>query len=405
MNNVTVSSGSSVAEPTGVTAQPYTLARGGGLAVWGTATLARCTIAGNAIDGKTASGRDLAAYGGGLYASGLNLRDCVVSGNTAIGSGAAGGGIYSVGGADHASGYGNDTFLDRCTVSGNLVRASNAYGGGIFTLSGGPLNLATMHIANSTVARNVVEQLPDSNTSYYRGGGVYLGGGSLDVVASTITENAVTGTAATIGGKPNMGGGAATIGNAHTVEYVWLRNSIVVGNTLNGAPEDWFVGSLTEFNSGGYNLVGRIDFSQILVPVPPWMDLSRKHWPKTDDFLNHVLQQVRQEYGSILGGDFGSSFGDMTGTTWYGPSRTWPSEPQNQPWIAFWRELDAKIGSALGMVILGDEFWGTFSTGRLGANLTLAITRVRRTYVPEPYDQTGKPRPGGGLVDCSSIEQ
>jgi len=478
MDNVTILSGSSVAEPiAGNTAQPYTLARGGGIAVWGTAMLTRCTIAGNTINSEAASGRDLAAYGGGIYANGLDLRDCVVSGNKAIGSGAAGGGIYSVGGADNTSGYGNDTYLDRCTVSGNLVRASNAYGGGIFTLSGGPSNLATMHIANSTVARNVVEQHPAYATPYYyRGGGVYMGGGSLDVVASTITENAVRGTPTTIGGKPNMGGGgvAATIGNAHTVEYVWLQNSIVVGNALNDAPEDWFAGSLLEFTSRGYNLVGRIDFSQILVPIPPWMFLSRKHWPKTgdvdgvglaealdvggaqyhgsirsagtdaggyavlwyppgaaaidqipdtqyqvtnvyggysgygtptDDFLNHVLQQVRHQYGSILGSDFGNSFGDMTGTTWYGEARTWPSEPQNGPWIAFWRGLDVDIGNALGMVILGDEFWGSFNTGSLDANLYLTINRVSQAYTHELYDQTGKPRPSASLVDIGAIEE
>jgi len=125
----------------------------------------------------------------------------------------------------------------------------------------------------------------------------------------------------------------------------------------------------------------------------------------TDDFLNHVLQQVRLQYGSILGSDFGNSFGDMTGTTWYGPARTWPSEPPNQPWIAFWRELDVDIGNALGMVVLGDEFWGTFNTGWLDANLYLTINRVNKAYIHEPYDQTGTPRPSGSLVDSGAIEQ
>lgn len=94
-------------------------------------------------------------------------------------------------------------------------------------------------------------------------------------------------------------GGAATIGNAYIVETVWLQNSVVVGNTLNGAAEDWFAGSILDFYSQGYNLV--------------------------DDFLNHVILQLRAQYGAILGSDFGSSFGDMTGTTWYGPAVTWPS--------------------------------------------------------------------------------
>jgi hypothetical protein len=327
------------------------------------------------------------------------------------------------------------------------------------------------------VARNLVQQTLGSPTFYYRGGGIYMGGGSLEVVGSTIAENEVHGTVkmdttdpAKPAEPPNVGGGGvgATIGNAHTVEYVWLQNSIVVGNKLNDAPEDWFVGSLIEFNSGGYNLVGRIDFTQMLVPIPAWLDLSRKHWPKigdtgdvlladvlgtprtddsitsagtdpggpavlwypplgpaqgkipvtpyqvtnvyggysgygtsSDDFLNHVVQWV-QQFGATLPSDFASQ--DRTGITWYGPARTWPSEPQNQQWIAFWRELDKKIGSQLGMVILGDDFWGTVQSGWLDAPLSLTINRTANTYTPEPWDQRGTPRPSGTLIDIGAIE-
>ena len=82
-----------------------------------------------------------------------------------------------------------------------------------------------------------------------------------------------------------MGGGGicATIGNAHVVEYMSVWHSIIAGNSVNGSGNDLYTGSLLHFYSYGYNLVGRIDFSQILVPVPAWGDLSRKHWPKTGD--------------------------------------------------------------------------------------------------------------------------
>jgi hypothetical protein len=288
MSNVTVTGGFSSAEPRDDVAQPYTLARGGGLAVWGTARLSRCTVHGNRVSGDEAGSRDRGAYGGGIYANGLDLQDVVVSGNAAAGYGAAGGGVYSVGGADHASGTGNDTALTRCAVTGNRVTAQHAYGGGIFTLSGGPGNLATMRLTNCTVARNLVEDhpgLPEAGQWYYRGGGVYIGGGSLSIVSSTIAENAVSGPSAVFGGKPNVGGGglAATIGDAHVVENVWVRHSILAGNTLDGAAEDWFTGSLLFMTSGGYNLLGVLDVSQILVPVPDWMMLSRKHHPKTGD--------------------------------------------------------------------------------------------------------------------------
>ncbi len=478
MKNVTIASGYSLAEAIAGGTQPYTLARGGGLAVWGILKLLDCAVINNTCVGDPQGGRDRGTYGGGIYANGLDLRDSVISGNAAIGSGAGGGGIYSVGGADNTNQRGNDTGLERCTVSGNLVRAQHAYGGGIFTLSGGPNNLATMRLANCTIARNLVEDHPDYPQSfqwYYRGGGIYMGGGSLSVVGCTIAENATTGQAAIFNGKPNMAGGvAATIGNAHTVENVWLQNSIVVGNTLNGQPEDWFAGSILNFYSRGYNVVGVVNFSQILVPVPDWMMSSRKRWPKagdqegipilealdlagihyhgsaisvgadegqpavlwyppaglavdkipnheyavtnvnagysgfglpTDDFLNYVILQLRQEYGSILGADFGEEFGDMTGTTWYGPAVTWPSNAQNAAWIAFWRNLDIAIGDRLGMVILGDDFWGTFTTGPLGDHVRIYVDSVTKSFTMEGLDQLGNARPRGALGDIGAIER
>jgi hypothetical protein len=414
MNNVTISSGHSYAEAISGGTQPYTLARGGGLAVWGTARLEHCTIAGNKCTGDVTASRD-----------------------------------------------------------------RGTYGGGIFTLSGGPDNLATMFLTNCTIARNLVEDNPDiaeSGQYYYRGGGIYMGGGSLSLVSCTVAENEVTGNAAVFSGKPNMGGGGgcATIGNAHTVENLRLQHSIIVGDKLNGAPEDWFAGSLLFFYSSGYNLIGVVDFSQILVPVPDWMMTSRKHYPKigdrdgisilqaldvanthyhssilsagpdagqpavlwyppadqavdriptgdysvtnlnagytgfgvsTDDFLNYVILQLRTVYGSILGNDFGSSFGDMTGTTWYESPVTWPSDPQNVPWITFWRNLDIAIGDRLGMIILGDDFWGTFTSGPLGSHVSIMVDRETDSFRLITSDQLGKSRPSGALGDIGAIER
>lgn len=301
MKNVSVTGGYSSAEPIAGGAQPYTLARGGGLAVWGTATLDRCTVYGNRCAGDNAASRDRGTYGGGIFANGLVLTNCVVSGNAVLGSGAAGGGIYSVGGSD---GPGIDSTLDRCTVSGNRVTAQFAYGGGIFTLGGGPNYLKSLRLTNCTVARNVVEDhpdLPQIGEYYYRGGGVYMGGGYLSVAGCTIAENRVTGSMVIFHGKPNMGGGgiAATVGNAHVVEDITIRHSVVVGNTLNGGADDLFTGSVLQFYSHGYNLIGRIDFSQILVPIPPWASLSRKHWPKAGDFDDVAISDALDVAGAV----------------------------------------------------------------------------------------------------------
>ena len=478
MANVTISSGYTVSEPISGD-QLYTLSRGGGLAVWGLARLSHCAIIGNTCAGESGSARDRGTYGGGIYANGLDLSDCAISGNSVIAYGAGGGGIYSVGGGDNGGGRGNDTSLVRCTVSGNRVTAQHAYGGGIFTLSGGPSNLATMYLRNCTVARNFIKDHPDfPNVGqwYDRGGGIYMGGGSLWLIGCTVAENAIEGDLAYFSGKPSAAGAGvgATTGNAHVIETVWLQNSILVGNTLNGTAEDWFAGSILNFYSHGYNLVGRINFDWILSPVPDWMMSSRKHWPKegdedgvtlaqaldvagvhyhptaisagtdaggpavlwyapadlavdkipsqsyeitfvsagytgfgvpTDDFLNYVILQCRSEYGTILGADFGAEFGDMTGTTWYGPARTWPSNPQNTAWINFWHALDAAIGDQLGMVRLGDDFWGSFESGPLGDHVRISVDLQTKSYRMEEADQLGAARPRGAMGDIGAIER
>lgn len=485
LRNVTITGGYSKAEAITGGTQPYTLARGGGIAVWGTATLENCTIAGNRIEGDTQSSRDRGTYGGGIYANGLKIKNCVISGNSAVGYGAAGGGIYSVGGADNSnlSNHGNDTSLENCTVSGNKTTAQHSYGGGIFTLSGGPTNLATMTITNCTIARNLAEDnpdLPESGAYYYRGGGIYMGGGSLKVVSSTIAENEVRGNAANFNNKlglavPNMGGGgiAATIGDAHVVEDLTLTHSLVVGNKLNGTSADAFAGSLLNFYSLGYNLIGSLDFSQILVPVPDWTDMSRKHYPKVgdhdgiaaasvldvnqvqrrtsitsvgadagqavvisyppiggavdqipaatynvgytsagyigfgntnDDFLNQLLAHLRTRYSAQLGSDFGTSFGDLTGTTWWGPAVTWPSNTQNTAWVKFWRDLDTQINGRMGTAGLNDDFWAAFPTGHVGS-VTFTVEPKTTSAKLAGTDQTGKVRPSGALGDIGAIEK
>jgi hypothetical protein len=478
LENVAITSGFSKAEPVSGGTQPYTLARGGGLAVWGTAHLKHCTIAGNRCLGDNTASRDRGTYGGGIYANCVDIEDSVISGNSAVGYGAAGGGIYSVGGADLQGGIGLESSLNRCSVTGNRVTAKHAYGGGVFTLAGGPNNLSDLRVENCTIARNLVEDntaLPVPSQYYYRGGGIYMGGGSLILLSSTVVENRVDGPLAIFSGKPNRGGGgiAATIGNAHVVENVYVKHSIVAGNELAGTAEDWFAGSLLNFYSLGYNRFGVLDFSQILVPVPDWTDLSRKHYPKvgdqeavaldqvlavgeahfhgsvlsagtdaggpavlwypptgsaldqiptadygvsaatagysgfgvsTDDFLNSVLAKLRTEYASVLGVDFGSGFGDMTGVTWYGPAVTWPANSQNAAWIAFWRNLDTEIGSRLGMVRLGDEFWSSFSNGPLG-NVVMTISSQTNIAGLASEDQLRNARPHGSLGDIGAIER
>ena len=295
--NVAITGGRSVAEDIATgdpEDQPWTLARGGALAVWGVARLIDCRLYDNHVQGDFDSSRDRGAFGGAVYADIVDLEGCIVSGNSALGAGAAGGGVYSVGGAGHAR---TASTIENSTISGNRIRGLFTYGGGVFSDGGSIGNRKALRIVNTTIARNLVEPAPGLPPfllamGYWRGGGVYMSNGDLEIQACTIVENEVRGFPRTDSlGRRNLAGGiAATIGNAHATEHLILGHSVVVGNTveeIGGSryAQDVFTGSLFYFRSAGHNRLGVLDFSQMLVPVGEsgWASLSRKHYPKVGD--------------------------------------------------------------------------------------------------------------------------
>lgn len=299
MTNVAITGGQSVSEKmdepilpppsSGAQPQTYTLARGAGLAVWGTARLNRCTIYANRCnkEADTESSRDRGAFGAGIYADLVELTDCVIAGNDIRGSGGAGGGVYSVGGAEAP---GSLSLLDRCAISGNRIVAHLAYGGGVYSDGGGIGKSKTLELRNCTVARNRIDYLAPVPYGYWRGGGVYMSNGNLVLHGCTIVENRVDGAwRVDLLGKPSLAGGvAATIGDAHAVEAMTVSHSILAGNAVypvGKAPyaEDLFTGSLMHFRSLGYNCIGAISFDQILVPIGRWRSLVRKHYPREGD--------------------------------------------------------------------------------------------------------------------------
>jgi len=481
MENVNISSGvaSAVFLTSTFNAQQYTLARGAGVAVWGEARLTDCEISGNISKGEAAGSRDRGAFGGGIYGDVVILEGCVVSGNAVRGYGAAGGGVYSVGGWDSP---GNSS-VTRSAVTGNSIAGLHTYGGGIFTEGGGRENpdLEPLVLTSSTVARNLVMHNPDipapdaSTERYYRGGGVYMSNGYLWIDGCTITENVVTGYAATFHGEPNMSGGgvAATVGDAHVVEDMQIQQSILTGNTVDGTAGDLFTGSLVDFYSWGYNLFGDINFDFIHVPVPWWsLYMSRKHYPAPGDrdnvdahevldldaiqyhpsiasmgvspgqsvvlwyppagdaldtlpaagyavtyvkagwlqneppgFLEDLLTEITLRYGV----DYSEAFSDrdLSAITFYGPAYTWPDpdeHPENQPWILFWRDLDAAMAASpwpgMGVEKLADAFWSQpFASGD-GPD----VTSHTRPVSLIDTDQRGNPRPAGATGDIGAIE-
>jgi Right handed beta helix region len=117
--------------------------------------------------------------------------------------------------------------LTRCTISGN----TRSEGAGIDNL--GTATLTSCTIANNTAA--------DSQPGSGRAGGIFSSG-TLSLTSCTVSGNAAV-------GDPNAGGNGGGIyfysGTAH------LANTIVAGNTTDGAGPDIFGAGISD----GYNLI------------------------------------------------------------------------------------------------------------------------------------------------------
>ena len=181
---------------------------GGGVEVYGSATLTDCTITGNSasfggglnnhgtatLDSCTISNNTASSSGGGLQTFGgtLTLTNCTVSGNSA---GHNGGGLYI--------NYGGTATLTDCTVSGNS--ASND-GGGLY------IQGATATLTGCTVSDN----------NAYNGGGLWSNG------TTTLTNVTISGNNASGFFGPS-GGGLANIGGNLT-----LTDCTVSSNNASG---------------------------------------------------------------------------------------------------------------------------------------------------------------------------
>ena len=223
---------------------------GGGLQSSGTLTLNRCTVSGNQTAG---SGRN----GGGIYSNGyLYLNDSTVSGNT---SQRAGAGIYS----------GFIAVIVRSTVSGNST--INFEGGGI--ASYGPLSVTDSTISGNTANDGggifSFDTLTMTNATIVSNG-AYNDGGGIAAVNANIYNSTIAFNGADIDADPNGGSGGGI--------FDWLggtlnlRNTLVAGNNLSGAPvyEDCF-GTL---HSYGRNLFSDASNCSVITATGSWALLN-----------------------------------------------------------------------------------------------------------------------------------
>ncbi len=190
---------------------------GGGLYNSGTLTLNQCVVSSNSA---SRTGPGVNVFGGGLYNSGtLTLNQCVVSSNSAsrssggAGTSVSGGGLYNSG----------MLTLNQCLVSSNSASRSsgtNVFGGGLFSSGTVAINQCTM-----------------SGNTAQTGGGVDMGGGTVNLNQSTVSANSAS---------SGQGGGLyLTSGSCN------VTNSIVAGNTGG----DLFNSGGSE-NAPGPNLIG-----------------------------------------------------------------------------------------------------------------------------------------------------
>jgi len=413
LTNVSITGGNSVFDVAASVGQhpddnqTSTLARGAGVAVWGIATLVDCAIYDNHAVGDDAdTSRDGGAYGGGVYADTVVMENCIVSGNSVYGGGAAGGGVFSVGGRDSGA---NVSSISQSSITENRIAGLFAYGAGVYS-DGGGIGLATrLNVHNSTVARNLVEPplLPPFlfdllDIGYWRGGGLYMSNGHMEVQGSTVFENQVFGKPRTNElGKRNLAGGiAATIGNAHAVEDMVIGQSIVVGNSVHEIDgmdpsgytigsvyqHDIFTGSVFHFRSMGYNRIGVLDSSQVLVPIgePGWLSLSRKHYPKTGDQDGVVPGDV---VGSAMLSTFINSAGvetDPLAVLYYEPVGT---------------ALDQLPSTDYDVYEIVGEMIGQPDDGRTRRLLPLVLERFRDVYGQTDFETEFRSYFEGYLLD------
>jgi hypothetical protein len=151
---------------------------GGGMANYGTATLANCTVSGNSTSAPY-------LFGGGLWNTGTaTLTDCTVSGNSA--ENGSGGGLENLNGVAPATAA---MTLINCTVSGNTAQQ----GGGVDNLQG------TVTLTNCTVNGN--------SGSTYGVGGLNNNGGTAAMTNTIVAGNSNGDISGSYSGSNNLIGG------------------------------------------------------------------------------------------------------------------------------------------------------------------------------------------------------
>lgn len=171
------------------------------------------TIRNSIFDGNVATGAERTVGGAFVNVSdgSVTIDRVVFSNNRAA---VAAGGVEASGGGLANASTGSITITDTGFTS-NQATAENAFGGGLANLS-----TATVTASSSAFSGNVTDSSATGRAS--SGGGVYNGGGTLNLTNCTVANN-------TNSGRGQAGGGIASRGPANT--RLSLVNCTIAGNT------------------------------------------------------------------------------------------------------------------------------------------------------------------------------
>jgi hypothetical protein len=221
--------------------QAHAAADGGGIDGSGDVHVVRSTLSGNSAT-ATSLGSDYAlAAGGGVEAADVTVSTTTLKSNvaTAVSPGnstANGGGAFAHG----------DLHLTASTVSGTVAGAP-AHDGGLATATSGAIDGGgSAEVVNSTLSGNSAIAVADASAGEARafGGVAFPADSTVTFEASTLVRNSVSAHAHTV----TAAGGGVAVGFAN----LSITSSILALNSAPGGPN-----CSGGVDSGGHNLVGK----------------------------------------------------------------------------------------------------------------------------------------------------
>ncbi|MDF1525378.1 MAG: hypothetical protein RRA15_04045 [bacterium] len=408
-----------------------------------------CVISGNSGKGYGAAGGGVSSTGGWDSTLDLSITRCAVTGNRVAGQHTYGGGIYTDGGGRTNT---EPITITSSTIARNKVMHNpdipgfgdtdpkeRYYRGGGVYMSNGYLRIDGCTIAENEVTGYAATFHGEPNMS---GGGVGATVGDAHVVEDMQIQQSI------IAGNTVDGEASDLFTGSLIYFYSWGYN--LIGN-LNfdyiHVPVPWWSYYLSrkhypkEGDQDGVQVsdvlfLGTIQYHPTIqsVGVSPGQDTVLWYPPagdaldaipdagymvtyieagfstqipfgEGDGFLLDVLNEIDSRYDQNYSALFDTTA--LSGVTFYGPVVTWPDpddHPENQPWITFWRDLDAAIAASpgpLGTEKLADDFWEQFYESGNGPTV---IRRRTSSVSLINTDQLGNTRPAGAMGDIGAIE-